>query len=536
MKFKEYYNKVLGCFIGKNIGGTLGAPFECYRGEYDIDWFQQDISSPIPNDDVDLQLVWLRAVETEGRKLDNHTLAEYWNTYISSTVSEYGTGKNNFNMGILPPICGRLRNRNKDSNGAWIRSEIWACLCAGSPELAAEYAFYDATVDHADEGVYAAVFVATLQASAFFEADLAKLIEIGLSYLPKECAVERAVRLAIDCHSRGLSFSVTRKEMFKAVPTNFGLMGGYWKGTAEVPANSRCPVQQPDPEIPLGENGFDAPWHIGMVIASLLYGEGDFAKTICLAVNCGEDTDCTAGTAGSILGILLGADRLPERWVGACSNRIAVCSLRYDQYLCPPGTVSELAYRVALQAPQMLGSGRCNILPGFDFKNPADGPDNCFEITPVDDFRCGENLIDYVRQESAAQLISEHKNTVRKHFDLYTITVSYDESLVKIEEGVEKTLELRFLNRLFTSQYLTVRILEVPQDWQVSGGREFCVGLEQWHGSVNSNNYVLKFTPLNFDRATYTVVLEIASNGRGTRNYLPLTFVNGSCMQLNQNR
>lgn len=44
LKFFDYYDKVLGCYIGKNIGGTLGAPFECYRGVYDISWFQQDIS------------------------------------------------------------------------------------------------------------------------------------------------------------------------------------------------------------------------------------------------------------------------------------------------------------------------------------------------------------------------------------------------------------------------------------------------------------------------------------------------------------
>ena len=104
LTFNDYYDKVLGCYTGKNIGGTLGAPFECFRGVYDIDWFQQDISHPVPNDDVDLQLVWLRAIELEGAKIDSHVLAEYWNTYICATLSEYGTGKNNFNMGIEPPL------------------------------------------------------------------------------------------------------------------------------------------------------------------------------------------------------------------------------------------------------------------------------------------------------------------------------------------------------------------------------------------------------------------------------------------------
>ena len=143
LKFREYYDKVKGCYLGKNIGGTLGAPFECYRGVYDIDGFMQDVSSPIPNDDVDLQLVWLAAVEQEGRRIDSHVLAEYWDYYVTAVISEYGTGKNNFNKGIMPPHTGYLRNFNRDSNGAWIRTEIWACLCAGNPMLAATYAYYD---------------------------------------------------------------------------------------------------------------------------------------------------------------------------------------------------------------------------------------------------------------------------------------------------------------------------------------------------------------------------------------------------------
>ena len=31
LTFKSYRDKVLGCWAGKNIGGVLGAPFECMR-------------------------------------------------------------------------------------------------------------------------------------------------------------------------------------------------------------------------------------------------------------------------------------------------------------------------------------------------------------------------------------------------------------------------------------------------------------------------------------------------------------------------
>ena len=64
LSFKEYRDKVKACFLGKNIGGTLGAPFECIRGVYDIDYYTHDLSlGVLPNDDLDLQLVWLKAME-----------------------------------------------------------------------------------------------------------------------------------------------------------------------------------------------------------------------------------------------------------------------------------------------------------------------------------------------------------------------------------------------------------------------------------------------------------------------------------------
>ena len=45
-----------------------------------------------------------------------------------------------------------------------------------------------------------------------------------------------------------------------------------------------------------------------------LYGDGDFGKSICIAVNCGDDTDCTGATLGSIFGIIYGTAIIPEKW------------------------------------------------------------------------------------------------------------------------------------------------------------------------------------------------------------------------------
>ena len=62
LSFHEYLDKMRGCWNGKNIGGTLGTPFEGMRGLFDIQYYSQPLDKPLPNDDLDLQLVWLNAV------------------------------------------------------------------------------------------------------------------------------------------------------------------------------------------------------------------------------------------------------------------------------------------------------------------------------------------------------------------------------------------------------------------------------------------------------------------------------------------
>ena len=96
MKFSEYRDRVRACWLGKNIGGTLGGPLEGARGVFDITYYVHDISKGVlPNDDLDLQLVWLLAAEAAGRAVDSDVLGEYWLTHIPCDWSEYGAGKVN---------------------------------------------------------------------------------------------------------------------------------------------------------------------------------------------------------------------------------------------------------------------------------------------------------------------------------------------------------------------------------------------------------------------------------------------------------
>ena len=155
---KEFYDKVHACWMGKNIGGTMGTPFEGKQEMQNITGFNSPKGEPLGNDDLDLQLVWLCATEERGiRNMTSEVLGEYWLEYVPAPWNEYGAGKANMSMGIKPPFSGEFQNAKwKHSNGAWIRTEIWACLFPGFPELAIKYAYNDACVDHGvNEGNHA---------------------------------------------------------------------------------------------------------------------------------------------------------------------------------------------------------------------------------------------------------------------------------------------------------------------------------------------------------------------------------------------
>jgi len=216
LNINDYREKVLGCWLGKNIGGTVGAPFEWKRQVNNITFYtQKDLNgAPMPNDDLDIQLLWLCAMEERGLNVTSHRLAEYWVTYVTPHWAEYGNGKINLRQGLPPPLSGTFANPSRHSCGAYIRSEIWACIAPGMPQVAARFAYEDAILDHGDgEGTFAEIFMAALESAAFVVGDLRRVIDIGLSYIPADSGVAKAVRATLDCFDTGKTWLETRDEV-----------------------------------------------------------------------------------------------------------------------------------------------------------------------------------------------------------------------------------------------------------------------------------------------------------------------------------
>jgi len=349
----EYLDRVLGCWLGKNIGGTLGEPFEWRRQVNDVSFYTRDLAGePLPNDDLDIQLLWLIAMEEQGVDVDANALSEYWTLFVTPHWSEYGTAKANLRSGLLPPLSGTWRNAYKDSCGAFIRSEIWACVAPGCPQIAASMACHDAIIDHGNgEGTYGELFCAALESAAFVEGDVLRLIDIALTYIPAECGVARAVRSVIASHEAGRTALEARDALLT------GFRGGAFFGRADA-------VSARDLEKGFfdGPRGWDAPSNIGIVVLGLLYGEGDFGNTVCTAVNCGEDTDCTGATVGALYGILHGAAAIPPRWVEPIGHGIKTITLDLGDLghlgATVPATVEDLTARTARLAEQVLARRR----------------------------------------------------------------------------------------------------------------------------------------------------------------------------------
>ena len=367
LNFEAYKDKVYSCWVGKNIGGTMGTPYECKRELLDVKGFSTPPSVVLPNDDLDLQLVWLLAVEKLGiNRINTAVLGEFWLSYIDPHWNEYGIAKSNLELGLMSPLSGEYENDWKHSNGAWIRTEIWACLAPGCPDIAAKYALEDAKVDHGSgEGTFAAAFVAAMQSAAFVIKDLRKCIEIGLKKIPENCRMADSVRTVLKCYDDGKTWTETRNIILER-------------------------------NMDIGDGWFEAPSNVSYAIIGLLWGEGDFKKSMLTAINCGDDTDCTAATVGATLGISGGKDIIPEDWKNYIGDDIVTVSINRGSYgRCVPETCTQLSERIIKQTTSVISLNKCDV----EFTTEKDNiPENI--VKKLCDNRLYNDILDTVNPNS----------------------------------------------------------------------------------------------------------------------------------------
>ena len=291
IKAIDIQSRILGCWLGKSIGGTLGLPAEGKMERLNFTFYDPVPTSAPPNDDLELQLVWLDLVEKANSSLTQANFAKAWLDHIHYMWDEYGRCRWNLRRGVPVENVGTFENHFVSGMGSPIRSEIWACLFPGAPDCAANYAALDASLDHGVEGIAGEVFFAVLQSLVAGGASLQEALGFAWRYLPSHCETSRAIALILKIYEAGVD---------------------EWKRWRQLLAQ-------------YGNDKFThAPLNVALTIWALCYGEGNFEKSILLAVNGGYDTDCTAATVGATLGLMLGEKGIPSRWIEPIGEDIFV--------------------------------------------------------------------------------------------------------------------------------------------------------------------------------------------------------------------
>lgn len=292
LPFDVYYDRVLGGWLGKCIGGTAGARYEGVKRWIELDGEKLMPDTIPPNDDLDLQILWLKVLEERGPAITADDLAAAWERWCWYPFCEYGIFRRNWRLGIRPPMSGRYNNQMWEHGmGCPIRSEIWGYILPGRPEEAARFAAMDASLDHGAQSAGAECMFSAMAADAFYEPSLRTLIERHKGYLPAGTPIAASVDLALEAFDAGAPLRVARERIM--------LRGGY-------------------PEA------CDAQTNVPFTVLSLLYGEGDLEATLLAGLRCGYDTDCTMATAGAFIGQILGAQRIPDDLKAAIGDELVM--------------------------------------------------------------------------------------------------------------------------------------------------------------------------------------------------------------------
>ncbi len=406
---EDYRKRVQGCWLGKAVGGTLGMPHEGKMGPLDLTFYDPVPKGVIPNDDLDLQVLWAEIIERVGPFISRHDLGRAWIEHTDFPWDEYGVASANLGRGILPPASGHHINFCGDCMGSPIRSEIWAVLAPGDPELACKLAYEDAVIDHDGEGIWGELFFAAIESAAFVIQDRDKLIDIGLSAIPAYCRVAKAIRSTLKWFAETNDWRKTREN----------IMAEYSR-----------------------ENFTDAPQNLAFVILGWLAGK-DFGEAICIAVNCGQDTDCTGATLGAILGIIDPAC-ISEKWKKPISEALALSGGMKN--MNPPKTIIGFSEQTIRLAETMIRTRSENVRFG---KKTTNVPQT-FSLKPF-------------MQDMPADSILLSDGTMR-------ISAIYPKGLTFIP-GEKFAVTVKFENRSNKKTEFDLDIL-LPTDWKVTNGKK----------------------------------------------------------------
>ena len=307
-----WMGRICGCLLGKTVEGirtdelnrllteSKNMPMHRYIRRTDItdDMIKQfrypiatrcfgDTVNGMPvDDDTNYMIVAQELIERFGRDFTSDDVATLWlrlqhkNAYCTAERVAFC----NFVKGFAPPKSAEYKNPYREYIGAQIRGDYFGYINPGDPEAAAEMAFRDASISHIKNGIYGEMFVSAMIACAAVTDSIPDILRAGLAQIPATSRLYKKIETVIQEFEAGVS----EFQCFAKIHKEFDEFNDYdWTHTVS---------------------------NAMIVAAALLYGNGDFGKSICLAVQAGFDTDCNGATVGSILGMRGGIGTIGNEW------------------------------------------------------------------------------------------------------------------------------------------------------------------------------------------------------------------------------
>lgn len=397
----DYAERVYAGVLGKLIGVYLGRPFEGWTYErimkelgeilyYVNDRLPWKPPVVVTDDDVTGTFTFLRALPdyNNSHDLTPAQIGQTWLNYIieERTILWWGGFGNStehtaflrLKNGIQAPRSGSIQMNGAiiaEQIGAQIFIDGWAMVAPGNPELAADLAKRAASVSHDGEAIFASQVLAAMEAQAFVEPDIHKLLDTGVSFIPKDSTIYRLISDIREWHDVEPDWHKGRARLAKTY--NYQNFGG---------------------------NCHMVPNH-GLIILGLLYGDSDFNKSMLIVNTAGWDTDCNSGNLGCLLGIKDGLATFDhgKDWRGPVADRL---------YL-PTAEGGRSITDAVIEAQHIIHI--CSALNGSDPIFPKDNARFNFEFPgSVQGFRPGE---DTTMLENVAGYSKTGKRSLKINFE-----------------------------------------------------------------------------------------------------------------------
>ena len=179
-----------------------------------ICWINNMDTYPV-DDDMNYTVLSLRVLERSGSNFTSEDVAQSWLFGLPAfhTCTAERVAYRNLMHGILPPESGILANPFREWIGAQIRVDFYGYIAAGNPALAAQMACRDAVVAQTKNGVYAAMYIAALIASAPVLPKPSGWVEEAMKQIPRNCRLYAALKELLDSWKKGASW----EELLEAI-------------------------------------------------------------------------------------------------------------------------------------------------------------------------------------------------------------------------------------------------------------------------------------------------------------------------------